>query len=1677
MRPRGLMSSSVFVLSLLFSFLHAGQAQETAGPQLISTKTTLTSLPNPSTYGQNVKLTATVTPSGVTGTVTFKDTINGTTTTLGTVTLVNGVAIGFTNKLIAGSHTITATYNGNSTYGTSSATLTQTVKKANTTTTVTSSPNPSSYNQPVTFTATVTGQYGGAVTGTATFTYGTRTLCNAVPLVGGVATCSSSTLPVGSDSVTAAYGGDSNNNSSSGSGTQTVNKAATTTTVTASPNPSSYKQSVTITATVTGAYGGTPTGTATFTYGTTTLCSAVTLASGVATCAYAGLPVGSDTITASYSGDGNYLGSSGTVIETVNPASTTTTLTSSPNPSSYNQSVTLTATVTPTPDGGTVTFKSGSTTLCNAVALTGGVATCPGLTFAVGSTVLTANYSGDTDYASSSGSDTQTVNKASTTTTVRSSLNPSNFNQQVTFTATVTGAFGGTPTGTATFTYGSTTLCNAVSLSSGVATCNYSTLPAGSDTVTVTYNGDGNYLGSSGTVVQTVNALSTTTTLTSAPNPSNYLIQSVTFTATVAPAPDGGTVTFTYNGSPLCSAVALSSGVATCSYSNLPVGSDLVTAAYSGDGNYTASSGSVTQTVNHVLLSIAVSPQGLSVAALATQQYTAEGTYNDNTHSDITQLVTWSSSNTSAATIIANGSSGGLATAGNPTSTTSTTITATLAPGTPGTSTLTVYPSSTFFVAPPCALQPCPSVYGSDAWNGDLSEPNAAGTDGPFASVSRAQYAVENAAKPATVYLRAGTYYPATTPAVTGSSYSGTLTFTSADSGASASAPVTWTEYPSDIGTPAVISGGVPVTKDPTSGVGLNLTWTNSGNWYKATLPLNLPGSSIALQPFESLYYNGERRLRSRIHDTGTSNGTNTEAVGYYMTDPGGTPTCNAIAGWPAGEYPLNLESCNLGSFLRVANTIPYSTTQGQLGYNCPYTTGVVQNVTVTKCLDRFIYTQSTGTGADTIDNWSNLTTTAGVPNQPCTQTTNYPAGDVGLTLFDAWTVDAMRVNCVDTTNHVIYLVGYTKSGGSMNNSNVNSNYNFFGPLINHRFIIENSYDVFTAAQAAGQVGIWFLDRSQGAGKWVLNYIANTSNNENPANDYVVIPQLPLTGAQFPQTSGSTELNDFAGGSLISATGLQYVTFSNIGFEVDNFYPSLTTGFNNDTNGEMPVPQAIDCENCQGVTFSGVTVRHTSASGILAASTTAPTPCSNGSQPTSTSFCVLIENSSFYDVGDSGIRIGHYALNADTSANAVQDVLVQNNLVQGFSRVLADGEGITEGNGFNNEILNNTVTDGYHAGISICNNGCGRGSQYPNNQNGNNVYANNNLLSNLMQGITSDGGSLYFNVGGTASATGDQIYGNVVYNTTDSYIIDIGNGITSNPGTAYGGEGIYLDKQTADVDVENNLVFNVDGHAIHLTEGLASPSETPNKFAYNIFAFASEGMLMQGQPWQTGCPNSTQTQVQQVQVLDNLFVFDVQTGTTKAGAPFSVIQGCTDSCISASHAASYTDYQLFQGNDYWSYAETFTGVSNAYKILKNQGAGPGGVFQQSDGSWSCANTTGTNYDSLYFDQSANNWQTGSVPVAMMEDANGASVDPTTGNSSFPTSGSSGNVKSQFTINNYAGLGTFNPNGANGTSGTNAAITNAGAPASVPGPPATCSTVQTTAVTVCPTFPTYVFTSF
>jgi CSLREA domain-containing protein len=302
---------------------------------------------------------------------------------------------------------------------------TVTVTKANTTTGLTSSQDPSVFGQQVTFTATiaVTLPGAGSPTGTVQFLDGVTPItgCTAVALSAGQATCQTSALSVGNHTMSAQFSGDSNFNSSTGNMTgnpQVVNKADTTTGITSSQNPSVFGQSVSFTATVAAVSpgAGTLTGTVEFLDGVNPItgCTGVALSSGQATCQTSALSVGNHTITAQYSGDSNFNTSTGNMTgnpQVVNKADSSVGLTSSQNPSTVGDQVTFTATVAVTAPGagsptGTVEFLDGGNPIagCTGVALSAGQATCQTSALSGGDHTITAQYSGDTNFNTSTGS-------------------------------------------------------------------------------------------------------------------------------------------------------------------------------------------------------------------------------------------------------------------------------------------------------------------------------------------------------------------------------------------------------------------------------------------------------------------------------------------------------------------------------------------------------------------------------------------------------------------------------------------------------------------------------------------------------------------------------------------------------------------------------------------------------------------------------------------------------------------------------------------------------------------------------------------------------------------------------------------------------------------------------------------------------------------------------------------------------------------------------------------------------------------------------------------------------------------------------------------------------------------------------------------------------------------------
>ena len=410
--------------------------QTTSATQASQTITFTTPAPASAEYGSSFVVAAT---GGGSGNAVVFTSAGGCTNVGATYTITSG----------SGTCSVIANQGGNSNYA-AAAQVTETVSLtlANATVGVASSQNPSGSGQSVTFTATI-GSDTGMVKGrngvrrkpldvNGSVTWSSNTGCGTTGVTAGypgTATCTTTTLPVGTDTITATYSGDSNHNGATGtlSGGQVVSasQASSSTAVVSSLDPSTYGQPVNFAATVT-AGSGTPTGTVQFSVDGGAFGAPAALVAGTASSAsISTLAVGTHTVTAVYSGDANFLGSTGALGggQVVSSAASGTVVTSNVSPSIYGQPVTLTATINgefglvkrrkPMDVGGQVTWSSN--TGCGTTTVTSGnpgTATCTTSKLGVGSDTVTASYSGDGNHGPSSGSLSQSVNQAATSISV-----------------------------------------------------------------------------------------------------------------------------------------------------------------------------------------------------------------------------------------------------------------------------------------------------------------------------------------------------------------------------------------------------------------------------------------------------------------------------------------------------------------------------------------------------------------------------------------------------------------------------------------------------------------------------------------------------------------------------------------------------------------------------------------------------------------------------------------------------------------------------------------------------------------------------------------------------------------------------------------------------------------------------------------------------------------------------------------------------------------------------------------------------------------------------------------------------------------------------------------------------------------------------------------------------------
>lgn len=639
------------------------------------TTTELTSSPNPSSDAQSVNFTASVQAvspaTGVpTGTMTFFD---GISALAGGVSLNgSGEASFSTSSLAPGTHSVTASYSGDANFvASASAAISQMVDKGPTVSTLTSSLNPSVFGQAVPLTVTVQAlaPASGIPTGTVTFLDGATILASGVALNGsGQASFSTSSLAPGTHSLTASYSGDVNfASSTSTSINQIVAKGQTAATLTSSLSSLVFGQQVTLTVAVQAVApaAGIPTGSVNIFDGTTVLASGVALnATGRASFTTSSLATGAHLLSASYTGDVNFVSSNATLIsESVAKGQAATTLTSTLSSSAFGQGVMFTVTVSaiapasgiPT---GSVTIFDGATILSSGDVLNLSGQTSFTTSFLLpGTHSLTATYTGDLNFTSSSSNlISQVVGKEQSVTTLASSLGSSAFGQGVTLTVAVQAVAPspGIPTGTVTILDGTIVLASGVTLNaSGQASFTTASLISGAHSITASYSGDANFTTSASTPLgESVGKEQSVTTLASSLG-SSALGQGVTLTVTVqavAPATGipTGTVTIFDGTTVLASGVVLSgSGQASLTTTSLALGSHSLAASYGGDLNFAGStSAGVDDTVSSAQMTLTLSQIALTVSPGGTGSFNLNINSNSGLQSAITFACTGLPANT-----------------------------------------------------------------------------------------------------------------------------------------------------------------------------------------------------------------------------------------------------------------------------------------------------------------------------------------------------------------------------------------------------------------------------------------------------------------------------------------------------------------------------------------------------------------------------------------------------------------------------------------------------------------------------------------------------------------------------------------------------------------------------------------------------------------------------------------------------------------------------------------------------------------------------------------------------------------------------------------------------------------------------------------------------------------------
>lgn len=388
-----------------------------------------------------------------------------------------------------------------------------TIPGASTNIAVTSSANPGTPGTPVTYSAMVTPTDNG---GTVAFSDNGQLIaaCVARSVAAAVASCTLTYPGTGLHEISAAYTGDENyapSNSTDYAESIQANSPA--------PSPSSpVKTAIDLTSSADPATPGSVTYSAavspTDNNGKVSFfdalqpiagCQDVVLGSGTAKCIVIDPSFGSHVISASFSGSSGYDPSTSSNLDVAVLYSTATTLASSYNPAGDQAGISFTATTSPSPTGGTVRFEISGTTItgCAHKTLANGASTCQVTDLRPGNHAITAVYSGDSEFLTSTSKTYSEKILQNSEVIVRSSNGVAKKGKLIHFQAKVDAKYG---SGYLTFTDNGQAVkgCNKVELRSGVGVCSVRNLSVGHHIISVAFSGNARFGPSYGGLLEVV---------------------------------------------------------------------------------------------------------------------------------------------------------------------------------------------------------------------------------------------------------------------------------------------------------------------------------------------------------------------------------------------------------------------------------------------------------------------------------------------------------------------------------------------------------------------------------------------------------------------------------------------------------------------------------------------------------------------------------------------------------------------------------------------------------------------------------------------------------------------------------------------------------------------------------------------------------------------------------------------------------------------------------------------------------------------------------------------------------------------------------------------------------------------------------------------------------------------